>query len=203
MTSNEYEALKSRIVSTPWKTKLHAAILELLNTEEIKITIAPGHLASTPVRVINAYEEYLSGYDQDPKAILSTALYPIKRNSGMVIVQDITVNSLCQHHIIPFFGRCWFAYIPDKHIVGLSKIPRLVDCFAHRLQVQEDLCDQIIEAFESIVKPVGCGIVMEATHLCMCIRGIKRHGATTRTHTFSGTLLHNPSAKQEFLEAIK
>ena len=185
-----------------WQQLMEISIRKMLADEKTVGRLDPDHIRDTPCRVVKAYEEYMSGVKQDPKLILKTT-FPSDGSHGMVVVESIMVNSLCQHHLVPFIGEAWFGYIPGKKLVGLSKIARLVDCFAHRPQIQEDLCKEIVEAFDEIIQPIGCGIVMRASHMCMSIRGVKKHGAKTRTIRLAGTFLHNPSVKQEFLEAIR
>lgn len=186
----------------PWQFLMETAISKMLADENSAGTLDPAHIKDTPKRVVKAYEEYMSGVKSNPKDILKTT-FPSDGSHGMVVVESIKINSLCQHHLVPFIGKAWFGYIPGKKLVGLSKIARLIDCFSHRPQIQEDLCKQIVEAFDEIIQPIGCGIVMRASHMCMSIRGVKKHGAKTRTIRLAGTFLHNPSVKQEFLEAIR
>lgn len=185
-----------------WQEVMKVAIKKMLADEKTVGLLDAAHIQDTPARVVKAYEEYMSGVKERPEDILKTT-FPSDGSHGMVVIEDIQINSLCQHHLVPFIGKAWFGYIPRKKLVGLSKIPRLVDCFAHRPQIQEDLCKQIVESFTQIVDPMGCGIIMRSKHLCMSIRGVKKHNAKTRTIELAGTFLHNPSVKQEFLEAIR
>ncbi len=120
----------------------------------------------------------------------------------MITVGDIGFTSLCAHHMLPFIGKCYFAYIPNKYIVGLSKIPRMIDILAHRLQVQETLSEEIVDCFQKTVKPRGCAIVIEASHMCMSIRGVKKEGAYMRTTALRGIFSKDESAKAEFLSGI-
>lgn len=161
----------------------------------------PECFENTPDRVVKAYKEYLSGTFQNPSEILSKT-FEVKHLS-MVIVKDITFSSLCKHHHAPFMGKAHFGYIPRDAVVGLSKLPRLVECFARRFQLQESLSDDIVQAFDSIIAPQGCGVVIDAVHQCMCIRGVRAVGTSTRTHSLAGSFLHNPSVKNEFFEGIR
>jgi len=156
-------------------------------------------LERTPYRVNKAYKELFEGYHQDPKEILSRQF--AGEGSGMVVVKDILFNSMCEHHMLPFIGVVHIGYIPGENIVGLSKLARLTDCFAHRLQVQERLQTQIVEAIMEYVKPEGVGVIIKAKHQCMCIRGVKNPSAETITSTYKGIFL-DQNIKSEFLKLI-
>lgn len=155
-------------------------------------------LLKTPERVAKAYQFLTHGYQMDPVAILTKALFD-EDYSEMILVKDIEVYSLCEHHMLPFFGRAHVAYIPDGKIVGLSKIPRVVDVFARRLQVQERLTLQIRDAIQSVLKPKGVAVVIEASHLCMMMRGAEKQNSTTTTSAMSGQFLECPMTRQEFM----
>ncbi|MBK9175017.1 MAG: GTP cyclohydrolase I FolE [Flavobacteriales bacterium] len=158
-------------------------------------------LQKTPERVAKALQYLTHGYDLDPAAILRSAMF--KENySQMVLVKDIEVYSLCEHHMLPFFGKAHIAYIPNGRITGLSKIPRVVDAFARRLQVQERLTDQIRDCIHDTLKPLGVAVVIEAAHLCMQMRGIQKQNSVTTTSAFTGIFLDDPRTREEFIKLI-
>ena len=159
-------------------------------------------LLNTPKRVENALKFLTSGYQADVDAVLNNALFAVDYNE-MVIVKDIDFYSLCEHHLLPFFGKCHVAYIPHGRVVGLSKIPRLVDIFAHRLQVQERLTNQIAETLLEKVKPLGVGVVVEARHLCMSMRGVEKQNSVAVTSAMLGGFRTDARTRSEFLELIK
>ena len=159
-------------------------------------------LKGTPRRVADAYTFLTSGYDQNLKKIVNGALMPAE-SDGMVIVKDIEMYSLCEHHLLPFFGKVHVGYIPGKHVIGLSKIPRVVDMFARRLQVQERMGQQICDALESVLKPKGIGVVIEANHLCMMMRGVGKQYSQAVTSHVKGTFKSDARTRQEFLELIR
>jgi GTP cyclohydrolase IA len=158
-------------------------------------------LARTPERVAKALQYLTHGYDLDPDAILKGAIFK-EKYSQMVIVKDIEVYSLCEHHMLPFFGKAHVAYIPNGRIVGLSKIPRVVDAFARRLQVQERLTDQIRDCIHHALKPMGVAVVIEADHLCMRMRGIQKQNSVTTTSAFTGIFLDDHRSREEFVKLI-
>ena len=160
----------------------------------------PG-LIKTPRRVARAYQFFLKGYNESPCAILEKALFD-EDYREMIIVKDIDVFSLCEHHMVPFFGKAHVAYIPDGRIVGLSKIPRVVDAFARRLQLQERLTTQIRDAIQEVLQPSGIAVVIEATHLCMTMRGVQKQNAVTMTSALSGEFLQDGTARSEFMRLI-
>lgn len=159
-------------------------------------------LVLTPDRVAKAYQFLTQGYAMDPEAILKKALFA-EDYSEMILVKDIEIYSLCEHHMLPFFGKAHVAYIPDGHIVGLSKIPRVVDVFARRLQVQERLTLQIRDAIQDVLKPRGVAVVIEASHLCMMMRGAEKQNSTTTTSAMSGQFLECPMTREEFMRLIR
>ena len=146
----------------------------------------PG-LRGTPKRAAAAYQHFTSGYKQDLQTIVNKALYPVD-TEGMVIVKDIEFFSLCEHHLLPFFGKIHVGYVPHKNVIGLSKIPRIIDMFARRLQVQERMGQEICDALESVLKPKGIGIVIEAQHLCMMMRGVEKQHSQAVTSCVKGLL---------------
>lgn len=160
----------------------------------------PG-LRGTPRRVREAYEFLTSGYDQNIGDIVKSTLMPVD-TEGMVIVKDIEFFSLCEHHLLPFFGRVHVGYIPKKHVIGLSKIARVIDMFARRLQVQERMGQQICDALEGILKPKGIGVVIEAHHLCMMMRGVQKQHSTAVTSSVKGLFKEDSKTREEFLKLI-
>jgi len=159
-------------------------------------------LRDTPKRVEKAYRFLTSGYDANIDQILNNALFTVDY-SEMVIVKDIDFYSLCEHHLLPFFGKCHVAYIPTTRVIGLSKIPRVVDVYARRLQVQERLTNQIADTILEKVAPLGVAVVMEATHLCMSMRGVEKQNSFAVTSAMLGAFRDNARTRMEFLELIK
>jgi len=157
-------------------------------------------LRETPRRVMKAWGEWCSGYDQDPAKVLKT--FEDGACKELVLVKDIPVHSTCEHHLAPFFGKAHIAYIPNGRIVGLSKLSRLVDIYARRLQVQERLTTQVADALVDNLKPTGVGVVIECRHLCMESRGVNRAGVTTVTSAMRGALMEQPEARAELLALI-
>ncbi len=158
-------------------------------------------LVKTPERVAKAMQFLTHGYDLDPVAILNSAKFR-EDYKQMVIVKDIEIYSMCEHHLLPFFGKAHVAYIPNQYIVGLSKIPRIVDAFARRLQVQERLTTEIRDCIQNTLKPIGVAVVIEAQHLCMQMRGIQKQNSVTTTSAFTGEF-ENDRTRAEFINLIK
>ena len=159
-------------------------------------------LLNTPKRVEKALTFLTSGYDADIDTVLNDALFTVDY-SEMVIVKDIDFYSLCEHHLLPFFGKCHVAYIPTTKVIGLSKIPRIVDVFARRLQVQERLTKQIADTIQDKIAPLGVAVVVEATHLCMSMRGVEKQNSFAVTSAMQGAFRNNARTRMEFLELIK
>lgn len=157
-------------------------------------------LVKTPERAAKAMQFLTHGYDLDPAAILKSAMFE-EEYSQMVIVKDIEVYSLCEHHMLPFFGKAHIAYIPNGHIVGLSKLPRVVDAFARRLQVQERLTNEIRDCIQNTLNPLGVAVVMEAQHMCMAMRGVQKQNSVTTTSAFTGEFTEEKT-RQEFINLI-
>ena len=157
-------------------------------------------LVKTPERAAKAMKFLTSGYSMDPKEMLEDAMFK-EDYKEMVIIKDIEIYSLCEHHMLPFFGKAHIAYIPNGHIVGLSKIPRVVDVFARRLQVQERLTEQILECINDTLKPQGVAVVIEASHMCMMMRGVQKQNSTTTTSGFRGAFKES-NTRNEFLKLI-
>jgi GTP cyclohydrolase IA len=158
-------------------------------------------LRETPRRVAHSLRFLTGGYDTDIDAVLNNALFTVEY-SEMVIVRDIDFYSLCEHHLLPFFGRCHVAYLPNRRVIGLSKLPRLVDVFSRRLQVQERLTSQIAETIREKIDPLGVAVVMEATHLCMAMRGVEKQNSVTVTSSMLGVFREDARTRHEFLELI-
>jgi GTP cyclohydrolase IA len=159
-------------------------------------------LRATPHRVERSLRFLTSGYSADVDAVLNNALFTVDYNE-MVIVKDIDFYSLCEHHLLPFFGKCHVAYIPQGCVLGLSKIPRLVEIFARRLQIQERLTSQIAETLREKVRPMGVAVVMEASHLCMSMRGVEKQNSIAVTSAMLGVFRDDARTRMEFLELIK
>ena len=159
-------------------------------------------LIKTPERVEKALKFLTSGYAANVDAALNNALFTVDYNE-MVIVRDIDFYSLCEHHLLPFFGKCHVAYIPNGRVIGLSKIPRLVDIFARRLQLQERMTNQVAETIREKIAPLGVAVVCEGTHLCMAMRGVEKQNSYTVTSAMLGVFRNNARTRMEFLELIK
>jgi GTP cyclohydrolase I len=158
-------------------------------------------LARTPKRVAKAMRYFLSGQSMDAADIINGALFDVEYDE-MVIVRDIDFFSLCEHHLVPFFGKCHVAYLPGKKIIGLSKIPRILDVFARRLQVQERMTVQVAECLRDALQPKGVGVIIEAFHLCMAMRGVERQNAVTVTSSMLGAFKKRPETRAEFLKLV-
>ncbi|HMV44469.1 MAG TPA: GTP cyclohydrolase I FolE [Leptospiraceae bacterium] len=159
-------------------------------------------LLDTPKRVKKAYEFLTSGYTTDITKLVNGAIFE-EHVEGMVIVRDIELYSLCEHHLLPFFGRAHVAYIPNKKIIGISKIPRIVDVFARRLQVQERLTDQVANAIQEILDPLGVGVIMKAKHMCMMMRGVEKQNSELLTSCMLGEFRDSSITRNEFLDLIR
>lgn len=159
-------------------------------------------LEETPARVAKAYAQITRGYQEDPEALLKKALFTVNYDE-MVIVKDIEMFSLCEHHMLPFFGRVHVAYIPNGKVIGLSKIPRLVEIFARRLQIQERLTMQIAETIQKTIEPQGVGVVIEARHLCMMMRGVEKQHSAAVTSSMLGCFREEQETRSEFLALIR
>ena len=159
-------------------------------------------LLKTPERVAKSMKFLTNGYDKNPAEILKSAMFA-EDYSQMVLVKDIELYSLCEHHMLPFFGKAHVAYIPNGNIVGLSKIPRIVDVFARRLQVQERLTDEIKDCLQDTLNPRGVAVVIEAQHLCMQMRGVEKQHSSTTTSAFSGIFMSDEKTRSEFINLIK
>jgi GTP cyclohydrolase I len=176
---------------------LVAALLSELGEDPSR----PG-LEATPSRVARALRQLTDGYDADPDEIVAGAIFE-QDYDEMVVVKDIPFYSLCEHHMLPFFGTCHVGYLPRGRVVGLSKIPRLVEAFAHRLQLQERMTREIAEALNTAVAPRGVGVVMEARHLCMEMRGVQKTGGQLLTSCMLGTFRRDARTRAEFLDLVR
>ncbi len=159
-------------------------------------------LARTPERVAKALQFLTQGYSTDPEEILRSALFN-EDYSEMVIVKDIEVYSMCEHHMLPFFGKAHIAYIPDGKIVGLSKLPRIVDAFSRRLQVQERLTIEIRDCIQKTLRPKGVAVVLECQHMCMQMRGVQKQNSVTTSSAFTGLFMNNDSTRREFINLVQ
>jgi len=185
---------------TEKKNKIRDAVSIIL--EEIGEDSAREGLVGTPVRVEKMFEEICSGYQADLVEIVNGAVFH-EAAEGMILVRDIEFYSLCEHHLMPFFGKVHTAYIPDGRIIGLSKIPRIVDMYARRLQVQERMTRQILEAIQTVLAPKGIAVIVEASHLCARMRGVKKEQAALVTSLFTGIFETNTDLRKEFFERLK
>ncbi|HEY8575598.1 MAG TPA: GTP cyclohydrolase I FolE [Devosia sp.] len=160
-------------------------------------------LLETPARVVRAYGEFFGGYDEDAGAILAKTFKEVGGYDDIVLVKDIPFSSHCEHHMVPFVGKAHIAYLPQEGVVGLSKLARLVDVFARRLQTQENLTAQIIDAINEHLHPRGAAVMLEAEHMCMSMRGVRAHGAATVTHRFTGTFAEDRVEQDRFYAMIR
>ena len=178
---------------------LESSVRELI--ELVGEDPARAGLADTPRRVAQAFRDLTRGYGQNPHEVLQSALFDVGYDE-MVIVKDVEVFSLCEHHLLPFFGKMHIAYIPNKKVIGLSKTARLVDIFAQRFQIQERLTQQVAETIEEAISPVGVGVVCKAQHLCMMMRGVEKQHSSTITSAMLGEFRTNHRTREEFLSLI-
>ena len=192
----------AQTVETPTLTS--ASFEELVREMIVRLGEDPDRegLVRTPERVHKAYEHLTRGYKQDPETLLKDALFTVTYDE-MVIVKDIEMFSLCEHHMLPFIGKVHVAYIPNGKVVGLSKIPRLVDLFARRLQIQERLTTQIAETIQKTIQPQGVGVVIEARHLCMMMRGVEKQHSAAVTSSMLGCFRDEQETRTEFLSLIR
>lgn len=186
-----------RVPCKPWEERLVYEMIKAIGENPER-----EGLRDTPHRVAKAWKEWFDGYGRTPEDVLKTFEDGAELcGDEMVLVRNIDIKSHCEHHLAPFFGRAHIAYIPDQRVVGLSKLPRLVDIFAHRMQVQERLTNQIANAIEEHLKPKGVAVVIEATHFCMCSRGVNKQGSTTITSALRGAL-KQAAVRAEFFSLI-
>lgn len=192
------------ILEPGWEDKIDFKAIEK-SIENIVVAVGENPkregLKKTPSRVARMYAELFAGYRTDPVAMVNNALFDVNYDE-MVLVRDIEFYSLCEHHMLPFIGRVHVAYIPDGKVLGLSKIPRVVDMYARRLQVQERMTRQIADFLRDLLQPQGVAVVIEAMHLCSMMRGVKKHNARMTTSAMHGAFRANLATRQEFLENI-
>jgi GTP cyclohydrolase I len=192
------------VLEPGWQEKIDFDAIEAATTQILKAVGEDPQregLQKTPARIAQMYAELFSGYHTDPIAIVNGAIFEVKYDE-MVIVRDIEFYSLCEHHMLPFMGRAHVAYIPNGKVLGLSKIPRIVDMYARRLQVQERMTRQIADVLRDLLKPQGVAVVVEAMHLCSMMRGVKKHDARMTTSAMHGAFRANLATRQEFLDNI-
>lgn len=181
-----------------------ASLQELIREFLVRLGEDPDRdgLQDTPARVQRAFEFFTKGYKEDPIKVLNGALFAVHYDE-MVIIKDVEMFSLCEHHLLPFFGKVHVAYIPNGKVIGLSKIPRLIESFARRLQVQERLTTQIAEAIQNAINPAGVGVVVEARHLCMMMRGVEKQHSSAVTSAMLGAFRNSQKTREEFLTLIR
>jgi GTP cyclohydrolase I len=189
--------------TTETPTITSASFSELVKEMIVRLGENPARegLVDTPERVARAFEYLTKGYQEDPDALLNNALFKVSYDE-MVIVKDVEMFSLCEHHMLPFFGKVHVAYIPKGKVIGLSKIPRLVELFSRRLQIQERLTTQIAETIQNAIEPQGVGVVIEARHLCMMMRGVEKQHSATVTSSMLGCFREDQNTRSEFLSLI-
>jgi len=187
-------------MSKPTEKEIHEAVRKLL----LWAGDDPDRegLIGTPDRVARAYKEFFAGYEQDPEEILRTTFEEVEGYDEMVLVKDIGVESHCEHHMVPIIGRAHIAYIPNNRVVGISKLARVVDIFAKRLQIQEKMTAQIANAIENVLNPKGIAVVIDASHQCMTTRGVNKPESSTVTSAMRGVFKDNPRTRNEFLSFI-
>jgi GTP cyclohydrolase IA len=159
-------------------------------------------LAETPERLVRAYREYFCGYEEDPEQVLRKTFSEVDGYDEMIVLRGVTFESHCEHHIAPIIGRAWVGYIPDKRVVGISKLARVVEIFSKRLQIQERLTAQIANTVEDVLKPCGVAVVVKAAHHCMIDRGVRKRGADLVTSRMLGVFRDQPATRQEFLSLV-
>lgn len=160
-------------------------------------------LLDTPKRVVKSYEEFFSGYSTDPHLVLSKTFEEVNGYDEMVVLRDINFSSHCEHHMVPFTGKAHIAYIPQNRVIGISKLARLVDVYAKRLQIQEKLTSQIANSLNDILQPKGVAVVVEATHMCMTMRGVQKNSSVMQTSKLLGIFRSDPRTRQEFFSLLK
>jgi len=194
--------MAKNLIETP--TLTDASFAELVHEMITRLGEDPSRegLSRTPERVEKALQHLTKGYTEDPEQLLKSALFTVTYDE-MVIVKDIEMFSLCEHHMLPFFGKVHVAYIPNGKVIGLSKLPRLVEIFARRLQVQERLTQQIAETLMKVVQPQGVGVVVEARHLCMMMRGVEKQHSATVTSAMLGCFRSERETREEFLSLVR
>jgi len=199
---SEFDAFRDDLIDVPTQecsTDIEGAVRTILESIGEDVT-RPG-LRRTPERIARMYQELTAGYHVDPVKLINDAIYEVAYDE-MVIVRDIDYYSLCEHHLLPFMGRAHVGYIPNGRVIGLSKIPRIVEMYARRLQIQEQMTQQIAHFIQDILHPQGVGVVVEGLHLCAAMRGVKKNNARMVTSAMLGSFKRNQSTRSEFLENI-
>ena len=201
LTTNDHDPMKS---TAELNSLTGASYEELVREMIVRLGEDPNRegLARTPARVEKAMKFLVKGYKDDPEVLLRKALFTVTYDE-MVIVKDIEMFSLCEHHLLPFFGKVHVAYIPNGKVIGLSKIPRLIEAFSRRLQIQERLTTQIAEAIQNTIEPQGVGVVIEARHLCMMMRGVEKQHSSAVTSSMLGSFRNEEETRTEFLSLIR
>jgi len=196
--------MKTNMKSVETPSLTGASFEELVREMIVRLGENPARegLSRTPERVHRAYEYLLKGYREDPETMLKDALFSVNYDE-MVIIKDVEMFSLCEHHMLPFFGKVHVAYIPNGKVIGLSKIPRLVEIFSRRLQIQERLTTQIAETIQNAIQPLGVGVVIEARHLCMMMRGVEKQHSAAVTSSMLGSFRNEQETRTEFLSLIR
>jgi GTP cyclohydrolase I len=204
LKQNEMPEEASMKSTTEKPTLTSASFEDLVREMVVRLGEDPKRegLVDTPERVHKAYEFLTRGYKEDPEKLLKGALFTVTYDE-MVIVKDIEMFSLCEHHMLPFFGKVHIAYIPNGKVIGLSKLPRLVELFSRRLQIQERLTTQIAETIQQVIEPQGVGVVIEARHLCMMMRGVEKQHSAAVTSSMLGCFRHEEETRSEFLSLIR
>lgn len=202
ITVNTEQQVKDKaalVLQREWRNHLILGIRGMFQTDAMLKCISEEHTKKTPVRFLAALDEYFAGINEDPHELLQKALFPSPNDKPQMIhISGQSFYSTCAHHLAPILGVMHFAYIPDGHIIGLSKIPRLIEIYARRPQVQEQLTDNIVDAFYDIVKPKGCALLVKARHFCMEARGVRAHGTLTTTTALRG-IFFDEKVRAEFL----
>ena len=188
------------LLAAPCKQKIANGISVMLDAVGDGVDVQG--TADTPLRVANMYDELLSGYKTDPVALLNGAMFDVKYDE-MVVVKNIDFHSLCEHHLLPFYGKVHVGYLPKSKVVGLSKIPRLVEMFARRLQVQERMTQEIATVMNELIEPIGAGVVIEAQHLCLAMRGVAKPNSTMTTSALRGLFKKNSLTRDEFMSHVR
>ena len=188
------------LLAAPCKQKIANGISVMLDAVGDGVDVQG--TADTPLRVANMYDELLSGYKTDPVALLNGAMFDVKYDE-MVVVKNIDFYSLCEHHLLPFYGKVHVGYLPKSTVVGLSKIPRLVEMFARRLQVQERMTQEIATLMNELIEPIGVGVVIEAQHLCLAMRGVAKPNSTMTTSALRGLFKKNSLTRDEFMSHVR
>lgn len=200
VSSNHFDFEDGTLLGASCKQVISDGISSILNA--ISEGVDAQGTADTPKRVANMYDELLSGYSTDPIELLNGAMFDVEYDE-MVVVKDIDFYSLCEHHLLPFYGKAHVGYLPNQKVIGLSKIPRLVEMFARRLQVQERMTQEIATTLDELIEPAGVGVVVEAQHLCATMRGVRKPNTTMTTSAVRGLFKKNSSTREEFFSHVR